>query len=167
MFDRYQNYSIKSGARQERAGQYASRCHQLSLQTPLPPQKVVLTVTGNKIQLIDIICEQLIDIYQHHHSDDEHRLVITGQNELPVEVHKGIVINRTDLQEEADVIVIHQLCELAANNTQCITIVCYDTDVLVHHYAVQQMTCTVIMEGTSSGRTVVWTLEKLPRNMLR
>ncbi len=41
---------------------------------------------------------------------------------------------------------------------QCITVVCDDTDVfllLVHHYAVQQMTCTVIMEGTSSGRTVV------------
>ena len=57
VFDRYYDYSIKSGARQERAGQFASRCHQLSLQTLLPPQKVMLTVTRYKIQLIDIICE--------------------------------------------------------------------------------------------------------------
>jgi hypothetical protein len=57
-------------------------------QTPLPPQKVVLTVTRNKIQLIDMVCEQLINIYQQHHSDDEHRLVIMDQNEVPVEVHK-------------------------------------------------------------------------------
>ncbi len=78
-----------------------------------------------------------------------------------MEVHRGIVINRNDLktsQEEVDVIIIHQLCELVVNNPQCITVMCDDTDVfllLVHHYAVQQMTCTVIMEGTSSGRTVV------------
>ncbi len=146
----------------------------LSLQTPLPPQKVVLTVTRNKIQLINIICEQLILIYQQHHSNDIHRLVITSQGEVPVEVHRGIAINRNDLktsQEEADVIIIHQLCELVVNNPRCITVACDDTDVpqcitvvcddtdvfllLVHHYAVQQMTCTVIMEGTSSGRTVV------------
>ncbi len=132
VFDRYHDYSIKSGARQERAGQFASRCHQLSLQTPLPFQKVMLTVTRNKVQLIDIICEQLNHIYQQHHSGDEHRLVITGKNEVPVEVHRGIVINRTDLktsQEEADVIIIHQLCELVANNPGCITVVCDDTDV--------------------------------------
>ncbi len=89
VFDRYHDYSIKSGARQERAGQFASRCHQLSLQTPLPPQKIMLTVTRNKVQLIDIICEQLNHIYQQHHSGDEHRLVITGKNEVPVEVHRG------------------------------------------------------------------------------
>ena len=118
-------------------------------------------MTRNIIQLIDIICEQLNHIYQQHHSGDERRLVITGQNEVLVEVHRGIVINRTDLktsQEEADVIIIHQLCELVANNPRCITVMCVDTDVfllLVHHYAVQQMACTIIMEGTSSGRTVM------------
>lgn len=61
-----------------------------------------------------------------------HKLVITGQNEVPVEVHKGIVINHRDLktsQEEADVIIIHQMCELADNNVHCITVVCDDTDV--------------------------------------
>ncbi len=115
-------------------------------------------MTRNRIQLIDIICKQLVDIYQLHHADDEHKLVITGQNEVPVEVHKGVVINRRDLktsQEEADMIMIHQICELA-NNVHCITVVCDDTDVfilLVHHYAVHKMTCTVIMEGTSHGRT--------------
>jgi len=100
-------------------------------------------------------------IYQQYHSGDEHRQVITGLNEVPVEVHRGMVINHTGLktsQEEADVIVIHLLCELIANNPQCITVVCDDPDVfllLVHHNAFQQMTCTVIMEGISVGRTVV------------
>ncbi len=110
-------------------------------------------MTRNKIQLINIICEQLILIYQQHHSNDIHRLVITSQGEVPVEVHRGIVINHNDLKtshEEADVIIIHQLCEFVVNNPQCITVVCDDTDVfllLVHHYVVQQMAC--------SGRTVV------------
>lgn len=60
----------------------------MSLQTPLPPQKVVSTVIRNKTQLIDIICKQLVDIYQQHHADDEHRLAITGQIKVPLKVQR-------------------------------------------------------------------------------
>ena len=83
VFDRYVSYSIKGEARLARAGQHANRRHKLSLQTPLPPQKVVLTVPENKIQLIDIII---------------------------------FAINRNDFKtfhEEADVIIIQQMLELA------------------------------------------------------
>ena len=36
----------------------------LSLTTPLPPQLVALTVTDNKVQLIDIICQHLTAVTQ-------------------------------------------------------------------------------------------------------
>ena len=111
VFDRYFSYSIKDGARLARAGQHASRRHKLTLQTPLPPQKVVLTVTENKIQLLDIICQQLVEIYQAEHVQDAHRLVITGKKVVPVEVFKGIAIYRDDLKidhRSTDARVSHQ-----------------------------------------------------------
>jgi len=55
-FDRYYDYSVKSVTRGARAGKHASRRHHLNLSSPLPPQKVVLTVNESKIKLIDI-CE--------------------------------------------------------------------------------------------------------------
>ena len=84
IFDRYFSYSNKGGARLARAGQHASRRHKLTLQTPLPPQKELLTVTENNIQLLDIICEQLVEIYQAEHVQDAHRLVITSKKVVPV-----------------------------------------------------------------------------------
>ena len=58
VFDRYKDYSTKSVTRSGRTTQ-ASRIHSLNQAMPLPPQKVVLTVTDNKRQLIRIICEDL------------------------------------------------------------------------------------------------------------
>ena len=55
IFDRYFDFSIKSGARAARAGGEASRQHKPQLQTQLPPQKVALTVIENRIQIIDLI----------------------------------------------------------------------------------------------------------------
>jgi len=55
IFDRYCDNSIKDITRTSRAGKDASRQHQLSLLTPLPSQKVCLTVTENKVQLINLI----------------------------------------------------------------------------------------------------------------
>ena len=46
IFDRYCEYSIKSGTRCSRKAQ-VSREHQLCLSSPLPPQQVALTVTKN------------------------------------------------------------------------------------------------------------------------
>ena len=48
-FDRYYDYSIKSVTRGARAGKHARRRHHMNLSSPLPPQKVVLTVNENKI----------------------------------------------------------------------------------------------------------------------
>ena len=48
-FDRYYVYSIKSVACGARAGKQAIHRHHLNISSPLPPQKVVLTVNENKI----------------------------------------------------------------------------------------------------------------------
>ena len=63
--------------------------HHLTTATMLSSQKVVLTVTENKKQLINIICEELqndkdfIDSVSH-----EHTLLITGEGDT-VETTRG------------------------------------------------------------------------------
>ena len=79
VFDRYHDFSIKSGTRLARAGQQARRRHRLNHQTPLPPQLVVLSVTENKVQLIELICQNLIDVSQQR-KQSQHRLVNTGRS---------------------------------------------------------------------------------------
>ena len=68
IFDRYYENSIKEATRTSRAGKNASRHHQLSMLTPLPPQKVVLTVTQNKLQLIKLICAFLRERQDSYHT---------------------------------------------------------------------------------------------------
>ena len=50
IFDKYFPYSIKSFLHSAR-GKEANRKHQISSTMVLPPQKVMLTVAGNKVQL--------------------------------------------------------------------------------------------------------------------
>ena len=78
--------------------------YHLTTATILSAQKVVLTVTENKKQLINIICEELqndkdfIDSFSH-----EHTLLITGEGD-PVEIARGRIIPRPDIstsREEA------------------------------------------------------------------
>lgn len=82
IFDRYFDFSIKSGTRTVRAGDEASRRHRLQLYTLFPPQKVVLTVTENKVQVTDLICQNLIQKAQDE--PNEHSLVITSTESVPV-----------------------------------------------------------------------------------
>ena len=51
VFDRYYPQSIKGVTHTVRGGKVASRHHKLSSNTPLPPQKVSLTVAQLKIKL--------------------------------------------------------------------------------------------------------------------
>ena len=86
---------------------------QLCLTAPLPFQKVTLTITENKKQLIDIICEDLQrDSDFHRINTEKHKLVITGQEKTPVEISCGsVVIQRHDIattHEETDNIIVQQ-----------------------------------------------------------
>ena len=56
IFDKCEEYSIK-GVTRTAWGKQASIHHQMSLSMHLPPQNVVLAVTYNTIQLVDVIVE--------------------------------------------------------------------------------------------------------------
>jgi hypothetical protein len=162
VFDRYYDYSIKSSTRNYRAGKQASRKHQLNLKTPLPPQKVVLTVTDNKKQLIDILCEQLLIQGQISEACQHHKLVVTGSNPVPQEIYKENCTPRQDIRsthEEADIIIAQQVIAACQNGSSSIKVVSDDTDVfilLLHYYhTLLPSTCQLLMEGTSSKRSVI------------
>ena len=80
IFDKYEYFSIKGVTRTAR-GKEASGHHQLSLSMHLPPQKVVLAVTYNKVQLVDVIVETLLAQKQQLTSTN-HKLVVWSQGEI-------------------------------------------------------------------------------------
>ena len=175
VFDRYNEFSIKSATRLARSGQQASRRHKLSLQTPLPSQMVVLTVTENKVQLIDMVCRHLIQANQQE-KPNRHRFIITGLASTPTEVYQGVSKQRDDLRsthEEADVIIIQQVVSVANGGARHISVLSDDTDVfilLLYHFSQQNLQCSLTMEGTVSGRAVIdiaATVEKHARIILQ
>lgn len=133
----------------------ASRIYHLTPTTKIPPQKVVLTVSQNKEALIDLIFQDLLNHADEFHC---HRLVVTGSHPVPVELHKGLAIDRKDLQttqEEADTIILHQL---AVEKPCSAIVVADDTDVFVllchfrHH---EQISSQIWMVSPITGRSVI------------
>ncbi len=157
IFDRYYDDSIKEITRTSRAGTNASRQHQLSMSTPLPPKNVCLTVTKNKVQLIALICVHL-RLWCDQLPQNGRLLVVTGSEPTPIEISDGIIRERPDLRtthEEADVIITQQVVHLANAGENSIRVLSDDTDVfvlLLHFYHICQLTCNLMMAGTSTGR---------------
>lgn len=168
IFDRYLEYSAKSGTRCSRATP-VSREHQLSLNSPLPPQQIVLTVTKNKIQLIDMICDMLTSTVKG--LGNPNSLVITGKSPVPVEVSNGLIIPRHDLKtlhEEADIIIPQQVVYLSGIGCQNIRVISDDTDVFVlltHYYLEMNLTAILLMEPTSQGRSVINISETVSKHL--
>ena len=162
IFDRYDEYSTNSVTRGARATE-ASRVHQLKANTELPSQKVVLTVTENKKQLMDIICTELIqDESFHREHVQEHKFVIIGQEKTPVEIRNGgLIIHRRDMDtthEEADIIIVQQMLMIAKEKPTGITVLSDDTDVfmlLLHYYLEDGLQMLVTMESPIKERVVV------------
>lgn len=128
IFDRYFDYSPKGCTRGRRTC-ISSDHRLLELQSPLPPQSVSLTVTDNKVQIINIVCNGLLKHFQQQPSDN--RLLITGSDTVPNEVHMGVHIKRHDLinkHEEADVIIVNQVMSATREGKNIIHVVCDDTD---------------------------------------
>ena len=156
IFDRYHDNSIKRATRTARAGKEASRRMKLGLKTPLPAQKIVLTVTENKIQLINLICSYIAN---HVELLGDHRLILTGQDPTPIEVFEGKLKLRHDLyttHEEADVVIVQQVVHVATAGSSSVKVISDDTDVfvlLLHYYQSENLKCDLVMTGTSHGRT--------------
>ena len=107
----------------------ASRACTLRNTTRLPPQKFMLTVIRNKVQLIDLICE---DIAFHKDDISQHKLVLTGSDPVPVEINRGVIIKRQYMktkQEEADTMVVQQVEEVKAKK---VLVVADDTDIIIY-----------------------------------
>ena len=114
VFDRYHQDSIKGHTRIVRASGVTRRFH-LQLVTELPSQKVVLTVTQNKMQLTDLILQSL----QEDPIVSRQKLVVTGLNDT-IQIHNGVVTELALLKtshEEADVIMINQLLWVVATSS--------------------------------------------------
>ena len=123
VFDQYYDESIKGLTRKYR-DDGASQVYQLTPVTALPPQDVVL-----KVQLIQLIVQNLVRNPAIFHG--RHKLIVTGQDPVPLEIYNGYVSPPTDLrstQEEADTILVHQVSLLGP--VKAIVIV-DDTDVFV------------------------------------
>ena len=124
---------------------------------------MVLTVTENKVQLIDLICQQVQEKATYIPASEDsfnYKLVMTGSGYVPQQIHMGIVISRHDLttsHEEADVIIPQQMVVAADTGTERIAVICDDTDVfflLLHYYHLKKLSTTLLMEGTSVHRNV-------------
>ena len=130
VFDRYKADSTKANTRHG-LDQGASRMYTLRSTTRLPPQKVILTVMQNKMQFIELICK---DIMTHSHLliFTTKKLVITGADNMPVEINPGsIIIHRQDMktmQEEADTMIVQQVADVKPTKA---LIVADDTDIFV------------------------------------
>ena len=65
------------------------------MNAPLPQQQFVLSVTKNKVQLIELICEELQQLDDVPHNTS---LVITGRSPVPMEVRSDALVQRFDLK---------------------------------------------------------------------
>ena len=152
---RYKADSRKESTRNGR-DKGASRVYSLRNTTRLPPQKVMLTVTRNKVQLIDLICEDMA-----FHKDDfsQHKLVLTGSDAVPVEINRGVIIKRhmKTTQEEADTMIVQQVAEVKAKK---VLVVADDTDIfvlLLHFCCLGDIpaSTSVLMASPIRGRAVI------------
>ena len=67
------------------------------------------------------------------------KLVVTGETESPIDIHKSVTIDRTDLKTthgEADHTLVYQVVATAQENQKGVSVVLDDTDVsvLLLHY---------------------------------
>ena len=78
----------------------------LTLDTPLPSKEMTLKSTRTKIQLINVICNELLDHFTE--SRFQKPLIVTRQDDVPTYTHNGLQKKRQDMKtthEEAYVII--------------------------------------------------------------
>ena len=128
-----------------------------------PSQKVVLTVSNNNKQLIDLILTELI----YHKDMLNGKLVITGNNPVPIQINQGVVSRRDDMtitHEEADTMIVQQVASVGAAN---VLVVADHTDVFVllcHFVFNGDITGHVMMVSPIRGRTVIDINESVGKN---
>ena len=98
----------------------------------IPPRPSILKVTQNKKQLNCLLVEALLHpAFYTLATQNGHTLTIAGVENYPIEINKGVNIDRRDIpseHEEADPI-IDQMAILACIKGDAVLIVLEDTDV--------------------------------------
>ncbi|KAL8616218.1 hypothetical protein ACOMHN_058335 [Nucella lapillus] len=130
VFDRYFELSTKACCRTSRQ-KGNSRVFTLTEDTPLPKQSLVLNMTYNKKQLIQLIVDRLCAMQPPLGTD----VIITGSDPQPV--HMGSGLKEPPLHhEEADVLMACHIINEASSGHTTIKVISDDTGVLVilaHH----------------------------------
>ncbi len=78
----------------------------------------MLTVNENKVQLIDIICDYLVQKCLASGEPVQHKIFVSGCEPIPIELFCGYQFNHPDLrttQEEADVTMVYQVLHIPQN----------------------------------------------------
>ena len=129
----------------------ASRVFRLQATSRLPQQTLMLSVTANKVQLINLLISDL----KENPIEMENTLVVTGPDPIPFQCTAGTLSDRPDMlntQEEADTIVVCQVHSEQDGRTA--VVVADDTDVfllLVHFVHARSINCKVITIIIYSG----------------
>ncbi|KAL8571528.1 hypothetical protein ACOMHN_056823 [Nucella lapillus] len=156
VFDCYFELSTKVCCRTSRQ-KGNSRVFTLTEDTPLPKESLVLNMTYNKKQLIQLIVDRLCAMQPPLGTD----VVITGSDPQPV--HMGSGLKEPPLHhEEADVLMACHIINEASSGHTTIKVISDDTDVLVilaHHMHKQtgglSNHVALFMESCSSGHNVI------------
>ena len=129
------------------------------LNSPLPSQAASLSIVDNKIQIINLLCDALMDRFQQLATDKE--LVITGSDPVPYSIQRGKHQRRMDLKvthEEADVIIANHVVHIARQTHKTIHVICDDTDVfvlLVHFVASEGLRSKIFLVPTRPTRNTI------------
>ena len=89
------------------------------------------------------------------------KFIITSKQDTPEQLHFGRKSERNDLtttQEEADVIITHQVTAAVTDGKSSVKVICEDTDVMVllcHAYHTKQWTVELFMQGFKEGKNVI------------
>ena len=130
VFDRYNEYSVKSATHSER-GKSPNVAYVLNLKSPLPTKSIILKSAKNKVPLINIICQKLAD--PSWSKDFPNALTVTDQSPTTFKVYKGKMeqqLRITNTHQEADVIMVNQAYDaVLQNGVGRVHAVCNDTDV--------------------------------------
>ena len=163
--DRYYDESIK-GLKRKYRNNGASQVYQLTPITSLPLKDIVLKVTESKVQLIQLIVQDLVRNPETFHS--KHKLIVTEQDPVPLEIYNSYVSPRPDLrstQEEADTILVHQVSLLGPVKA---IVIADDTDVfvlLLHFIWSSDVKAHVIMQPTPYDANVTDINATLTKNV--
>ncbi len=123
----------------------ASCVFQLKFTSCLPQQTLMLSVTANKIQLINLLVHDL----KLKATGLDNKLVVTAPDPTPFECSDGLTVERPDIfntQEEADTIIVCQVN--SQQNGQTVVVVADDTDMfllLVHFVHAKSINCKVMV----------------------